>query len=182
MQMPKCLTSIIGVLLLCSIVAMGQYTTASLAGTVLDNTGASIPAVRVTVRNVDTGFEQTTVTDNAGAFLFARLPIGNYELVSEHSGFSTYRQTGIRLTVNQAASQIVTMQVGQVAERVTVEANAELVTTRTGAVGQVIDEKKIVELPLNGRVAPVARLSRSRNGRSRPKRVPDLRSRRRLPG
>ena len=151
--MPRFLLLVICALLFGSLTVVGQYTTASLAGTVLDNSGASIPGVRVTVRNVDTGFEQSSVTDSTGGFLFPRLPIGSYELVSEHSGFSTYRQTGIRLTVNQAASQIITMQVGQVSERVTVEANAELVTTRTGAVGQVIDEKKIVELPLNGRLA-----------------------------
>jgi hypothetical protein len=144
---------LVAVALLTSIPATAQFTTASLGGTVLDTSGAAIPGAQVSVRNIDTGFHQTTTTDSTGAFLFARLPIGNYELSCEASGFTTYNQTGIRLTVNQAASQIVTMQVGQIAERVTVEANAELVTTRTGAVGQVIDEKKIVELPLNGRMA-----------------------------
>lgn len=141
------------VALLSSVVASAQYTTASLGGTVLDSSGAAVPSAQVSMRNVDTGFAQQAVSDVTGAFLFSRLPIGNYELTCEHSGFSSYRQTGIRLTVNQAASQIITLQVGQVSERVTVDANAELVTTRTGAVGQVIDEKKIVELPLNGRLA-----------------------------
>src|SRR5262245_33071650 len=131
--------------LLLSGAAFAQYTTASLGGTVLDKSGAAIPEAQISVRNVDTGFTQQTTSDGTGAFLFSRLPIGNYELSCDHSGFSAYRQTGIRLTVNQAASQLITMQVGQVTERVNVEANAELVTTRTGAIGQVIDEKKIVE-------------------------------------
>ena len=130
-----------------------QYTTASLGGTVVDESGAAIPSAVVTVKSPTTGFTQKVESDSSGAFLFSRLPIGSYELTSELNGFTSYRQTGIRLTVNQAASQIITMRVGQVSEQVTVEANAELVTTRTGAVGQVIDEKKIVELPLNGRLA-----------------------------
>ena len=133
--------------------ASGQYTTASLGGTVVDPSGASVPNTKVTVRNLDTGFTQSVTSDPSGAFLFSRLPVGNYELRAESAGFSTYQQTGIRLTVNQAASQQINMQVGQIAEHVTVEANAELVTTRTGAVGQLIDEKRVVELPLNGRLA-----------------------------
>src|SRR5437867_325908 len=139
--------------LLCGLPAAAQYTTASLGGSVMDPSGAALPETTVTVRNVDTGFIQTVTTDAAGAFLFSRLPVGNYELRAEHTGFSTYQQTGIRLTVNQAARQEITLQVGQIAENVTVVANAELVTTRTGTVGQLIDEKRVVELPLNGRLA-----------------------------
>ncbi len=139
--------------LLFSTATYGQYTTASLGGSVIDPSGAALPNTTVTVRNVDTGFTQTVVTDATGAFLFSRLPVGNYTLQAEHTGFSSYQQTGLRLTVNQAASQSVTMQVGQIAERITVEANADLVTTRTGTLGQLIDEKRVVELPLNGRLA-----------------------------
>ena len=133
--------------------ALAQYTTASLGGTVLDKSGATIAGAQVTVRNIDTGLAQETQSDTSGAFLFPQLPIGNYELISSYTGFLSYRRTGIRLAVNQAASVTIPMEVGQVNEQVTVEANAELVTTRTGSVGQVIDEKKIVELPLNGRLA-----------------------------
>jgi len=108
---------------------------------------------KVTVRNVDTGFTQTVVTDAAGAFLFTRLPVGNYTLQAEHAGFSSYQQTGLRLTVNQAASQTITMQVGEISELVTVEADTERVNTRTGTVEQLVDQKRVVELPLNGRMA-----------------------------
>jgi hypothetical protein len=130
-----------------------QYTTASLAGTVMDRTGAAVPEAKVTIRNVDTGFVQTTSSDATGTYLFSRLPIGNYELRVEKEGFSAYLQAGITLTVNQAANQPVTLQVGQVTERVTVEANAELVTTRTATAGQLIDQRRVVDLPLNGRGA-----------------------------
>lgn len=140
-------------LLVASLPAAAQYTTASFSGTVVDPSGATLPESRVTIRNVDTGLTQTAVTGTSGSFLFSRLPIGNYELRVEHDGFFTYVQTGITLAVNQAATQTVSMRVGQLSESVTVEANADLVVTQTGTVSQLVDQKRIVELPLNGRMA-----------------------------
>ncbi len=133
--------------------ASAQFTTASLTGTALDSSGATLPQVQVRVRNVDTGFTQDITTDATGAFLFPRLPVGTYELRLEKSGFSTYLQSGIRLTVNQVANQTVTMQLGQVSEQVTVQGDTELVVTKTAANGQLIGQKSVVELPLNGRGA-----------------------------
>ena len=140
---------------LCGLVlaASAQFTTASLTGTALDSSGATLPDVQVRVRNVDTGFAQTTTTDPTGSFLFPRLPVGTYELRLEKSGFSTYVQSGIVLTVNQVANQTVTMQLGQVSEQVTVSSDAELVVTKTATNGQLINQKSVVELPLNGRGA-----------------------------
>src|SRR3954451_6586315 len=83
---------LISVLLCLTTPAVAQYTTASLGGAVLDSTGAIVPDARVTVRNIDTGLRQTTSSDAAGAFLFPRLPIGNYELTVDKEGFSTYVQ------------------------------------------------------------------------------------------
>jgi hypothetical protein len=130
-----------------------QSTTASLGGTALDGSGAAIPGARVTVRNVDTGLTQSASTDVSGAFLFPRLPIGNYELRVEKEGFATYLRSGITLTVDQAANLAVAMQLGQLSERVTVEANAELVDTRTATGGQLVDQRRVVDLPLEGRAA-----------------------------
>ncbi|MBI4873726.1 MAG: TonB-dependent receptor [Acidobacteria bacterium] len=141
---------------LCALVglpACAQFTTASLGGTVLDSSGAALPDTRVSVRNVDTGFTQTVAADPSGAFLFSRLPVGNYELRAERAGFNTYVQKGLALTVDRAATQTITLEVGQLTQQVTVEADAELVATRTGTVAQLIDQKRIVELPLNGRMA-----------------------------
>jgi len=128
-----------------------QYTTASLAGTVRDASGSLVPEALVTVRNVETGFTQNVATDATGAYLFSRLPVGSYELRVEKQGFSTYVQAGIQLTVDRVASQIVTLQVGQVTEQVTVRAEAELIATRTATAGQLVDRMRIAELPLNGR-------------------------------
>ena len=133
--------------------ANAQYTTASLGGTVLDPTGGIVPGATVTVRNVNTGLTQTLSTDTAGACLFSRLPVGEYELKVERQGFATYTQSGITLTVNQAATQTVTMKVGDVSQSVQVQADAELVATRDAVTGQLIDTKRVVELPLNGRMA-----------------------------
>ena len=138
-------------IVLCAVPLAGQFTTASLAGTVTDATGAVIPDTTVTMNNVDTGLTVTVSTEPTGAYLFSRLPIGNYQLTVEKAGFSMYVQAGITLAVNQVATQNITLQVGQVTEQVTVEAAAELIVTRTATAGQLVDQKRIVELPLNGR-------------------------------
>lgn len=130
-----------------------QFTTARLDGTVLDASGGLVPDAQVTAQNTDTGFKEIVATGPAGAFLFPRLPVGNYRLTVEKPGFFKYVQDGITLTVNQAASQVVTLQVGEVTQAVTVAADAELVTTGTAAVGQLIDTRRILDLPLNGRQA-----------------------------
>src|SRR5262249_39439421 len=142
-----------GLFVLCASPVYGQYTTASFGGRVLDSNNAVLPQSQVIVRQVETGFTQTAITDESGAFLFPRLPVGSYELRVERAGFSTYVQTGITLTVDLAANQTVVMQIGQVTEEITVQADAELVGTRTGTLSQVVDQKRVVELPLNGRMA-----------------------------
>src|SRR5580693_690847 len=110
--------------------AIGQFTTASLSGTVVDPSGAAIPDARVTVQNTDTGFTQTVAAGPTGDYLFTRLPIGNYKLTVEKPGLTTYVQSGIKLDVNQAATQKVTMGIGAVSQEVTVAADTSLVTTQ----------------------------------------------------
>src|SRR5687768_11171364 len=137
--------------LACSTALFAQYTTASLGGTVSDPSGASVPEAKVTVRNLDTGFTQSTDSAATGAFLFSRLPLGSYELRVEKAGFGAYSQSGIRLTVDQMATQNVTLSVGQVSEQVTVQADLELIATRTATGGQLVNETQVRELPLQGR-------------------------------
>jgi len=130
-----------------------QYTTASLGGTVEDPAGAVVPGAVVTVQNEGTGLTRGTTSQPNGEFLFPTLPIGNYKLSVTKPGFTTYVQTGIVLTLNQAANQVVRLTVGAVTQQVTVSANATVLTTRTGTVSQLISQRQIVELPLNGRQA-----------------------------
>src|SRR5687767_14787502 len=115
------LSVVAGVSCLCIAPAYAQYTTASFGGNVVDSDNAVLPQSQVTVRNVATGFTQSTNTDDSGAFLFPRLPVGSYELRVERPGFSRYVRTGITLTVDQAASVTVVMQIGQVSEELTVQ-------------------------------------------------------------
>ena len=141
------------VFLALSVTAYAQYTTASLGGTVVDASGSPVPAANISIRNIDTGFSTGNSSGEDGTFLFPRLPIGDYELTADKSGFATYLQKGITLAVNQLANQTITLRIGQVSDQVTVEANADLVDTRSGTVGQLVDREKITELPLNGRLA-----------------------------
>src|SRR2546426_3362475 len=129
----------------------GQFTTASLAGTVLDSSGAGIPEAAVSVLNVANGFAQDLRTSASGAFLFSRLPIGTYTLRVEKQGFSAYVQDQIILTVDRSANLSITLQIGQLSDEVTVSAAAELITTRTATGSQLIGEQQIAELPLQGR-------------------------------
>ena len=130
-----------------------QYTTGSLGGTIEDQAGAVVPGAQVTVANQGTGLTKTVTSQSNGEFLFPALPIGNYKLTVTKTGFTTYVQTRIVITVNQAATQIVQLKVGAVTQEVTVSANAAVLATRTGTVNQLVNQKQIVDLPLNGREA-----------------------------
>ncbi|MGA7522785.1 MAG: carboxypeptidase-like regulatory domain-containing protein [Acidobacteriaceae bacterium] len=128
-----------------------QITTARLNGTVTDTSGSVIPGATVGVLDQGTGYRQTVRSDAEGAYLFPDLPIGAYQLTVSMNGFATYVQNGITLAVGQSATQNVTLGVGQVSQKIVVNANANLVTTDNAQVGQLIAEKTIVGLPLNGR-------------------------------
>ncbi len=128
-----------------------QFTTATLSGNVVDQSGASIPDAKVTVQNVDTGFTQSVNSGPAGEYLFSHLPVGKYKLTVEKSGFTSYLQTGIELAVSQTATQSVTLKIGAIAQEVAVSADASLVTTESATISQVVSQRQIVELPLDGR-------------------------------
>ena len=145
--------AVIGAAILSPPPLVAQFTTASLGGTVTDPSGAAIPNAKVDVRNKETGLARSVQTANDGGFLFPNLPVGTYTLTAEATGFATYIQEGIVLTLNQAASVPVALKVGKMAEEVTVTANAELVSTRDATVGQLVDQKRVVDLPLDGRQA-----------------------------
>ncbi|MGC2504287.1 MAG: carboxypeptidase regulatory-like domain-containing protein, partial [Silvibacterium sp.] len=133
--------------------AFAQFTTARLGGNVTDSTGSAIPGAKVTVKETTSEYRQTISTGADGAYLFPSLPVGSYQLTVEMAGFSSYVQSGIVLTLGQTASQNVTLQVGAVTQQVSVQANASLVTTDSPALGQLVGEKSMIALPLNGREA-----------------------------
>ncbi len=150
---PAFLFSSLLVVILWATTALAQYTTARLSGTVQDHTGAAIPGATVTVEQAGTSYKQTVKSGAAGEYLFPSLPVGSYQLTVEMAGFSTYVQKGIDLEVGQAASQKIALAVGAVTQQVTVEGIANQVTTDDAAITQVIDEKKMETMPMNGREA-----------------------------
>ena len=130
---------------------LGAQTTAEISGRVTDQSGAVLPGVDVTATQTDTGVTRNAVTNELGSYLLTNLPIGPYRLEVALPGFRTYVQTGIVLQVGASVTVNASLEVGQVAETVEVQADAALVETRTTSVGQVIDNQRVLELPLNGR-------------------------------
>jgi Carboxypeptidase regulatory-like domain/TonB-dependent Receptor Plug Domain len=128
-----------------------QTTTARLSGAVAESSGAAIPGASVTVKDTATGYSQTVKANTSGEYLFPSLPVGNYDMTVATAGFSPYIQNGIVLSVGQTVSVHVQLQVASVSQQVTVTANASMVTTDSPTVSQVIDQRDIVKLPLNGR-------------------------------
>ena len=125
--------------------------TGTILGTVKDASGAVLPGARVTVTNDDTGLKRLVTTDQNGTFLVSFLPVGNYMVRVEAANFRTVVQGGIRLNIDQKLPLNFALQPGQVNEQITVQAGSELVNTQTSDIGEVIDNRRVTELPLNGR-------------------------------
>jgi len=125
--------------------------TAQVSGTVKDQSGAVLPGVEVTATQTATGLVRNVVTNETGSYILPNLPIGPYRLEAALPGFRTFVQTGIVLQVNGNPEINIVLEVGQVAETVEVQADTALVETRATGVGQVIDNVRIMELPLNAR-------------------------------
>lgn len=128
-----------------------QITTARLSGTVFGPSGGVVPGARVTAVQTDTGYTRSTTSSGSGDYLFPSLPVGSYEVSVTLSGFSPYTQRGIVLSVGQTATVDVKLQLAAVSQQVTVHANASMVTTDSPTVSDVISQRDIVKLPLNGR-------------------------------
>ena len=125
--------------------------TAQIAGTVKDQSGAILPGAEVTVTQTETGLTRNAITNETGSYALTSLPVGPYRLEASLPGFRTYVQTGIVLQVNSNPVINISLDVGRVTEQVEVQADAALVETRNTGVGQVIDNARVLELPLNGR-------------------------------
>jgi len=133
-----------------AITVWGQATS-QIRGTVQDATGAAIPGAEVKATQTDTGTVRTVTTSAEGAYVLPNLPIGPYRLEVSKSGFATFEQTGIVLQVATNPTIDVQLRVGAVSEKVQVEANATQVELQTTSIGGVIENQRILELPLNGR-------------------------------
>ncbi|HUQ95450.1 MAG TPA: TonB-dependent receptor, partial [Bryobacteraceae bacterium] len=131
--------------------ALAQLPTATILGTIRDTSGAVVPSANLTVRNTETGLVRTATSASDGSYRFSALPVGSYEIRVETAGFQTEVRSGLTLTVGQEAVVNVALQVGAIEQTVEVTAEAPLVNTTSGSLGGLVDEKKVAELPLNGR-------------------------------
>jgi hypothetical protein len=125
--------------------------TAQISGSITDASGAILPGVEVTVTQTDTGAVRSAVTNETGSYVLPNLPIGPYKVEAGLPGFRTYVQTGIVLQVGSNPVINIRLEVGQVTETVEVQANAMMVESRATGISQVIDNTRVLELPLNGR-------------------------------
>src|SRR5215471_4367559 len=145
------MSRILSALLVYSIYAVAQENTATLTGQALDSSGAAVPGVHVVARNVQTGIQRTTLTAETGDYTIPLLPIGTYEITADKDGFKKYVRSGVVLAVDQHARVDVQLQVGAATESIQVTGELPLTQTETSSVGSVIDNQKVVEMPLNGR-------------------------------
>lgn len=131
--------------------AFAQVDAGSLTGQVKDVSGANIPAATAELRNENTGVIATSTTDSGGSFSFSPLRIGTYTLTVTKDGFTTQKVEHITVNIQQQISLPVTLALASVTASVDVTSDVQLLQTENGSVGQVIEQKQINNLPLNGR-------------------------------
>jgi hypothetical protein len=134
-----------------AIPALGQLPTGTILGTAKDTSGGAVASASVGVRNTETGLTRKLSTGDDGAYRFAGLPVGHYEIRVEKEGFKSTTQTGIVLDVSQEVVINFALEVGATATQVFVTGEAPVVNTTSGQLGGLVSEEKIAELPLNGR-------------------------------
>src|SRR5690349_6626428 len=130
---------------------LAQKDTGSIVGTVKDSTGALIPDAKITLTETERGTTFVTSSDSSGEYVASPLNVGHYKVTVEKQGFKTAVAGPIELDVQQRAVVNVTLQVGEMVIRVEVNTAAPLLETETSELGQVVNNRQVVNLPLNGR-------------------------------
>lgn len=137
--------------LVCAGTLRGQVERGTIAGTVRDVSGAVVPNVNITVRNVNTGVEFKTTTNESGEYVAPNLIPGEYSLEASAQGFSTLVRSGLTLHLNERLAVDLTLQVGSVTQTVEVTGSAPLLKSQSTSVVTLISRRDVSELPLNGR-------------------------------
>ncbi|HTV59508.1 MAG TPA: TonB-dependent receptor [Verrucomicrobiae bacterium] len=139
------------IVILAGATALWAGITGSISGIITDPSGSVMPGAMVTASNTLTGVERTIQTDSKGFYNFPDLPVGDYTILAEQKGFKEFSKTGIHIDANSAIRVDIKMEIGTVAEKVTVSSNAVHVETESTQMGDVINSEKITAVPLNGR-------------------------------
>lgn len=144
--------------LVCLLLCLGtgtvaaQVNTGTILGNVTDPTGAAVANVKIAAVNAETGFSRTALSGADGSYLIPLLPISDrYTVTAEAQGFKTTARTGIGILLNQNVRVDIRLELGQVSERIEVSGEAPLVDTHSSLRGEVIETRRMTELPLNGR-------------------------------
>src|SRR5438093_4521753 len=132
-------------------VAWAQKDTGTITGTARDRTGAVVPGVAITVTHTQTNISFETITGATGTYTVPALRVGEYVVTAQLTGFKKEMRRGIVLQVNQVAVVDLTLEVGEVSDIAEVTLAAPLIQTQSATLGDVVDEKQVKELPLNGR-------------------------------
>src|SRR5215831_12936996 len=133
--------------------AMGQQGRGTILGTVTDSSAASIQNARVVVTNIGTNLDYPTTTSSEGYYTVPNLPVGEYRITVSAPGMKSVTRSGVTLEVDQKAQVDFQLAPGAVSESVQVVAEVPLVDTATATVGKVIENRRVQELPVNGRTA-----------------------------
>jgi len=139
------------VVLMCAVYTPGQTETATVTGTTTDPTGGAVAGAKVQATNVATNTTQDTITDSAGRYKLADLPVGTYNITASISGFKTVVHTGLTLGVGSALVVDFALPVGQITQTVNVEGDVSRVETTTSEVSTLVAPQEMRDLPLNGR-------------------------------
>jgi len=133
------------------VVEVSAQSTASIEGQVFDQNGAAIPHVKIVARSPAIGVERTVLSDDAGRYLLAALPVGDYTIEVSAAGFKKQVVETLRIEVARKITQDFQLEIGDVSEQVTVSSVNDGIERSTTSVGQVIDQRAVQEIPLNGR-------------------------------
>ncbi len=146
----RLILSLLVLVALCA-VAIAQTGTSNISGTIKDTNGAVVPGATVTAKNDATGVKSTQTTTDSGLYSFSSLPVGMYTITIEKQGFKTLQRTNNALQVGEPLVVDGALEIGQVSETVTVTGGSEQLQTANATIGNVVEQKAIEALPLNGR-------------------------------
>jgi len=149
-SLSKGMSFVVCAVLFCAI-ASAQEITGSIRGTILDPSGATVSGASVTATQIETGFQRAVTTDSAGAYVILALPVGHYRVEAEAKGFQKFTRDRITLDVNQNANVSFHLVLGGASYKVEVNSDASLIESTATSLGKTVQEREILDLPLNGR-------------------------------
>jgi hypothetical protein len=130
---------------------LSAQTAGTISGHVSDSTNAAVPDANISLKNVGTGSERSTVTTGSGDYTFTEVPVGVYSIAATHAGFKTAASNNVQVQVQQSVRLDFSLQVGAVTQSIEVEASGVLLQADNATLGTVVENKAVNELPLNGR-------------------------------